>query len=130
MVPERVKKFWLVRKTQIVPIEMLAPIVALSTFGPMIRGKDIILFIDSEAVEGALIKGYSAREDLSELVSVFGDLALELRVNVYIDRVSTDANPAPADWPSRNDLETGRSAGWGSLAPVWPSVVQGLGRKP
>ena len=41
-VPERVKKFWLVRKTQIVPIEMLAPIVALSTFGPMIRGKDII----------------------------------------------------------------------------------------
>ena len=107
---------------------MLAPIVALSTFGPMIRGKDIILFIDSEAVEGALIKGYSAREGLSELVSVFWDLALELRVNVYIDRVSTDANPA--DWPSRNDLETGRSAGWGSLEPVWPSIVRGLGRKP
>ena len=128
VVPERIEKFWLVRKTQIVPIEMLAPIVALSTFGPMIRGKDIILFIDSEAVEGALIKGYSAREDLSELVSVFWDLALELRVNVYIDRVSTDANPA--DWPSRNDLETGRSAGWGSLEPVWPSIVRGLGRKP
>ena len=127
-VPEKVKKFWLVRKTQIVPIEMLAPIVALATFGPMIRGKDIILFIDSEAVEGALIKGYSAREDLSELVSVFWDLALELRVNVYIDRVSTDANPA--DWPSRNDLVTGRSARWGSLEPVWPCVVQGLGRKP
>ena len=109
MVPERVKTFWLVRKTQIVPIEMLAPIVALSTFAPMIEGKDLLLFIDSEAVEGALIKGYSAREDLSELVSVFWDLALELRVNVYIDRVSTDSNPAA--WPSRNDLETGRSAG-------------------
>ena len=75
-----------------------------------------------------MIKGYSAREDLSELVSVFWDLALELRVNVYIDRVSTDANPA--GWLSRNDLETGSSAGWGSLEPVWPSIVQGLGRKP
>ena len=30
VVPERIKKFWLVRKTQTVPIEMLAPIVALS----------------------------------------------------------------------------------------------------
>ena len=126
VVPEQVKKFWVVRKTQIVPIEMLAPIVALSTVAPMIKGKDLLLFIDSEAVEGALIKGYSAREDLSELVSVFWDLALELRVNVDIDRVSTDSNPA--DWPSRNDLETGRSAGWESLEPVWPSVVKGLGR--
>eukprot|EP00435_Cladocopium_sp_Y103_P044913 s60_g12.t1 len=50
------------------------------TFADRVRGADIILLIDSEAVEGALIKGYSSREDLCQLVSVFWDLALSLRV--------------------------------------------------
>ena len=54
------------------------------------------------------MKGYSSKEDLCELVEIFWELSLEYRINFFIDRVSTDANPA--DWPSRNHLEIGRSA--------------------
>ena len=57
----------------------------------------------------------------SELVSVFWDLALALRVRVFIDRVSTDANPA--DWPSRDKLEIGMNAGWCTVDAQWPAVL-------
>ena len=64
VVPKAVQREWLPRKTQIVPVEMLAPIIALRTFQDRLFGADIILLIDSEAVEAALIKGYSSKEDL------------------------------------------------------------------
>ena len=118
LVPQAVKAKWIERTTQIVPIEMLAPIVALATFEDRLHGADLILLIDPEAVEGALVKGYSSREDLSFLVSVFWNLALKLRVRVFIDRISTDANPA--DWPSRDKLKIGSDAGWSTKSPVWP----------
>ena len=121
VVPGEIKSNWISRTTQIMPIEMLAPIVALETFKDRVTGADVILLIDSEAVEGALVKGYSSREDLCLLVSVFWDLALKYRVRIFIDRVSTDANPA--DWPSRDRLELGFEAGWLTTEPCWPSSL-------
>ena len=122
VVPRQVKECWLERKTQIVPVEMVAPIVALATFADRMHGIDLLLFIDSEAVEGSLIKGYSSKEDLCKLISVFWDLVFEFQINVFIDRVATDANPA--DWPSRGDLKTGSSAGWLTVKPVWPDALK------
>ena len=122
VVPKRVQQKWLPRKTQIVPVEMLAPIIALETFRDRLYGADIILLIDSETVEAALVKGYSSKEDLCDLISVFWDLAFQLRVRVFIDRVATDANPA--DWPSRGDLSIGEAAGWNSVKAVWPAALR------
>ena len=109
---------WLPRKTQIVPVEMIAPILALETFRDRLFGVDLILLIDSEAVEAALIKGYSSKQDLCSLISRFWDLVFELRIRVFIDRVSTDANPA--DWPSRNDLARGERSGRQTVKAQWP----------
>ena len=64
VIPEAVSDRWLVRKTQIVPIEMMA--LALETFRDHVKNKDVLLLIDSEAVEAALVKGYSSKEDLCE----------------------------------------------------------------
>ena len=121
LIPDHVKKRWLSRTTQIVPVEMIAPVLALATFADRLQGADVLLLIDSESVEGALIKGYSSREDLCEIISVFWDLALQLRVRVFIDRISTDANPA--DWPSRDRLTLGENAGWKTVKPVWPEAL-------
>ena len=121
VVPQKVKAQWLDRKTQIVPVEMLAPIIALSTFESRLVGCDVLLFVDSEAVEAALVKGYSSKSDLCDLIKIFWDLVFKLRIRVFIDRVATDANPA--DWPSRNDLETGSKAGWRSVRPIWPDAL-------
>ena len=86
-------------------VEMFAVVVALETFRDEIDHQWILMFVDSEPVQGALVKGYSAREDMCELTGVFWRLALELRVCTYIDRVSTDANPA--DPPSRDRMGIG-----------------------
>ena len=93
-VPKLIVQRWFPRKTQICMIELLAAVVAVQTFREEIRGKLVLLFIDSEPVEAALIKGYSAKEDVCELVGLFWELVLELRCSVYIDRVPTDSNLA------------------------------------
>ena len=46
-----------------------------------LRGAALILLIDSGAVEGALVKGYSSREDLS--LFQFSE-TLKLRVRAFI----------------------------------------------
>ena len=121
VVPKSVQKNWLTRKTQIVPVEMIATILALTTFGDRIRNSDMIMLIDSEAVEAALVKGYSSKEDLCLLISKFWDEVFHLKTRVFIDRVSTDSNPA--DWPSRNDLITGERAGWITVEAIWPDYL-------
>ena len=121
IVPKRVLKKWIPRKTQIVPVEMIAPILALETFKERLIGADVIILIDSDAVEAALIKGYSSKEDLCDLISVFWDLVFEIKASMFIDRVATDANPA--DWPSRGDLVRGEKAGWISRKAVWPAAL-------
>ena len=120
-VPVSLKKRWLIRKTQIIPVEMLAPIVALETFSDRLFRADLFIFIDSEVVEAALVKGYSSREDLCLLASVFWDLVLRLQARVSIDRVATDANPADA--PSRDNLELGSRAGWLTAPAQWPDLL-------
>ena len=82
---------------------------------------DLLLLIDSEPVESALVKGYSSKGDRCELIEVFWDLVLSLQCNVFIDRISSDANPAA--WPSRDQLEIGRSAGWRTVKCEWPRTM-------
>ena len=52
------------------------------------------MLIDSEPVESALVTGFSSTVDLCELVEVCCDLVLSLQCNVFIDRISSDANSA------------------------------------
>ena len=115
---------WIPRKSQIAMVELFATIAALETFKSQLEGSSTLLFVDSEPVQGALVKGYSAREDMCELVSVFWRCALVLKTNLYIDRISTDANPA--DHPSRNRMEVGESLGWIEVEPKFPSLQRGL----
>ena len=88
IIPKHVQKKWIPRKTQIVPVEMVAPLLALETFSERLRCSDVILLIDSETVEAALVKGYSSKEDLCELISVFWNLVFDLKARIFIDRVA------------------------------------------
>ena len=111
---------WLPRKSQIAMVELFATVVALKTFEVYLAGSWSLLLVDSEPVQGALVKGYSAREDVCELVGVFWKLALDLKVNLYVDRVPTDANPA--DPPSRDHMNIGDALGWKTVDPIFPSL--------
>ena len=64
VIPAAVSDKWLRRKTQIVPIEMIAPILAIETFRDHLRNKDVLLFdrlgsSRSRARERILLKGGS-----------------------------------------------------------------------
>ena len=122
IISKKQQKGWAPRKTQIVPVEMIAPILALHTFRERMYVTDLILLIESEAVEASLVKGYSSRSDLCTLVSTFWNLVFELRIRVFIDRVSTDSNPA--DWPSRDRLDIGEKAGWKTVQAKWPDELK------
>ena len=98
-IPQETINTWLTRNNQIAMVELFAPVLALHAMEGRVKGKRILLFVDSEAVEGALVKGYSSRADLSELVGKFWEQAARLGCLVYVCRVSTDGNPA--DGPSR-----------------------------
>ena len=94
-------RHWIPRKTQISMIEMFAPILAVEFLGDASLHKSILFFVDNESSEGALVKGYSAMEDICELTAIFWKLVMERSILAYVDRVSTDANIA--DGPSRDD---------------------------
>ena len=44
------------RKTQIIPLELMAAAGMLYTYQDKLRGKDIIFFIDNQSVRCALVK--------------------------------------------------------------------------
>ena len=94
---------WLPRKTQIMMVELFAPLLALRAVPEPFRHAKAIALLDSEAAEGALVRGYSAKEDVCDLVGEFWAEALSLDTTFYLDRTPTDSNPA--DGPSRDDSE-------------------------
>lgn len=122
VVPRSMEERWLPRKTQIVPVEMLAPILALQTFYDRLEE----LISSCSSIRKQWRQPCSSKEDLCSLVSVFWDLVFELRARVFIDRVATDANPS--DMPSRGDVRTGEAVGWLTVKAVWPRAL--LGNRP
>ena len=76
IVPKEVIDKWISRATQIFMVELVATILALETFRHYLQNTIVLLLVDAEAVEGALVKGYSSRSDVSLLVGKFRELAL------------------------------------------------------
>jgi hypothetical protein len=110
VVRAKVMDTWLPRKTQIAMVELFATVVALAAFPDLLCEKRVLLFVDAEAIQGALINGYSGRSDLCELVGLFWAIVRKLNCLLYIDRVPTDMNPA--DMPSRGRVRDCTARGW------------------
>ena len=70
-VQEEVLDALCVRQTQIMPLEALAVLQAFIFFLPMgLQGRDILLFIDNQAVCSSLTKGASSAEDVGLICTV------------------------------------------------------------
>ena len=80
-------------------VEAFAAVLLVDQYREMLRKRKLTLYVDADAVLAALVKGYSSREDICELVGAFWNLCARHSVAVYLERVPTDANPA--DGPSR-----------------------------
>ena len=107
-------------------VELVATVLALETFRHYMQDATVLLLVDAEAVEGALVKGYSSRWDASLLVGQFWELAQVLNAAIYIDRVPTDANCS--DGPSRDKVFIGERLGWLEVQAQWPVDIYTNGR--
>ena len=110
-VPQEVIDTWIPRETQIAMVETIAVNVALETFEEMIVGKRVVVMIDSESVLGAIVKGYSDREDICGLVSVVWEQIRRMNVVPFFERIPTDGNLS--DGPSRLNWGIAGRCGWG-----------------
>ena len=104
---------WTVRKNQIMMVEILAVVQLIATVGFNLRRKKLIIFVDSQSAEGALVKGGSSKEDVSELAMILWRLIQEFEILVYIDRVPTDSNIS--DSCSRGSRDLATRLGWTEL---------------
>ena len=100
-------------------------LVALGTFAHLIKGKRVVIYIDSTAAIGSIVKGHSKRQDINLYAGTAWHILADLGVTPYFVRVPSKQNPADA--PSRSefaDLEADPGAEW--LRPRWPPQAEGL----
>ena len=68
------------------------------------------MMIDSECVLDALVKGQSQQEDMLQLIHIFWNIVADHQINLYLDKVSSDSNPA--DGMSRTGAAEAKDMGW------------------
>ena len=83
-------------------LEALATPVALRTWAQKLSNRQLIHFIDNNAVASSLVKGYSPKADSAHIISDYWTLAAKHGIDIYIDRVESKSNLS--DGPSRFDL--------------------------
>ena len=98
--------------------EALAALLAVGTFGVLLKDADVLHFIDSTAAEGTLLKGLSVSRTLSAIASAFWVQAGLHRAAVWIGRVPSKLNVA--DGPTRHDLSEVTALGWARIPPWLP----------
>ena len=122
-VPEYVISEWLSRRTQIMMTELLGAVIAVEQMSEKMEGMRITLFIDSEAAEAALSKGYSARSNINDLAGYMWDLVAKRETSASSSRESPQTATqamGPAALTSAN-LSAGRD---GSLHSRLPDSYQ------
>ena len=82
------------RKTQIIPMELLAAAGLMFTFAEAFADRDVIFFIDIQAVCAALCKGASRSEDIQAFTTAFHTMIVKLNVRIWFEWVPSKANPA------------------------------------
>ena len=84
-------------------LELLAAVMAYTTFPDLLSGQYVIHWIDNESAVYSLVKGYCGAADSARLVNVFHTTISRLGIFPWIEYVGTDDNIA--DLPSRGEFE-------------------------
>ena len=121
-IPQAILDIWIPRKNQIVMVEAIALPIAAATFAEALKDKMVLWMIDSDSVLGAMVKGYSDREDICSTAGIFWQQMREMGVDVYLDRIPTDGNLS--DGPSRGFWATAMKAGWRIVPAVIPDELK------
>ena len=120
VVDPKIMERWFPRQTQIAQVELMAIAIAFDLMGEELAGKRVISLVDSESALGAAVKGYSRKADISDMTTHLWDTISRNRINVFFDRISTDANIS--DGPSRNEWRVANDHNWNRIDFDWPEA--------
>ena len=115
-------------KTQYIgQLELLAAVVAYTTFPDLLEGQHVIHWVDNESAVYSMAKGYSGAADSARVVNLYHACIAQLRVTPWVEYVHTDDNIA--DLPSRGEFSLLQTLGGeGSIrAAVIPSLSSFVG---
>ena len=79
--------------------ELLPAVLARTTWGPRIRGRQVLNFVDNMGAADSLVRGSAPHAASMELVSALWELETALQLQTWFERVPSEGNPADA--PSR-----------------------------
>ena len=80
------------RATQIAPLEALAVLQATLCFAQQLHQRDVLLFVDNQAIVAALVRGTSPSPDIARIVSACHLVWAVLGARVWVEWVPTDSN--------------------------------------
>ena len=98
-VPQDMMEGFVWRRQQIGQMEILAGVVPYMSMPDVLRGRDVLHWIDNTSAKAALVHGYSGAPDSSRLVHLLQAWNVGLRARTWYEYVRSKANPS--DEPSR-----------------------------
>ena len=131
-VPTSALSQWLARKTYINLLELLAAPILATCAPQLLRGRDVLWFIDNQAALAALVRSASSAQDISQLALFTGVAFTRLRCNPWYEWIPSRQNPS--DPLSRSGLQDPHvreqlaSGNWKHLVlqPQWFSLAPDL----
>ena len=103
VLPDAVICKWLPKDQMINQVEAAAGVAAFETWSELLKGADVIHFVDSNTALSSLINGFSRKSDTSQLIHQYWTLACHVDALVYLDRVESKSNIS--DGPTKDRLE-------------------------
>ena len=82
------------RKTQILPLELMAAAGMLYSYRHLLEGREVLFFIDNQSVCCALTKGCSRSWDIQMMSTAWHLFCLTIRCHIWIEWVPSGDNPA------------------------------------
>ena len=96
--------------TPIYETELLPVLISVLVWGELIKGSQVVFYLDNESAKSGLIKGYGATKVANAIVGSFCQTEALLQLKTWFSRVPTHSNPS--DGPSRMCFGLANSLGW------------------
>ena len=111
------------RDKQIMSLEIIAIMLALSTFSNKLKGRKVVLYSDNKGAEGSTVKGSSRAFDHNALIHHIWTKAVVDDVKLWVERVASELNIA--DLPSRFEYGLLKELGAKWVEPVMDELFLG-----
>ena len=107
-------------KHPIYETELLPVLISVLVWGELIKGSQVVFYLDNESAKSGLIKGYGATKVANAIVGSFCQTEALLQLKTWFSRVPTHSNPS--DGPSRMCFGLANSLGCTRHSVPWSKV--------